>query len=96
MFLIANIAYSTQMGWHTIAYEDSKCVILYNETGFTLVELYFGAPIKGAAVYGPINTFGLYPFHAESGGEMFRGYIEDWGMSKQKAVEKINDKCRPW
>lgn len=84
-----------QMGWYTVAYEDSKCVFLSNNMGFTLVELYSGVPIKGMAVLGPVNTYGVHEFYDEKGNVIFSGYLDDWGLSEQRAIEKINQKCRP-
>ena len=87
--------YAKQMGWYTVAYQDSKCVILSNNYGFTFVELYSGFPKEDMPVLGPINIYGLHEFFDENGNETFRGYIDDWGMSEQRAIEKINDKCNP-
>jgi hypothetical protein len=83
------------MGWHKIVYEDSRCVILSNSMGFSFVELYSGIPMEGLVVFGPIATYGIYHFHDQKGNEIFYGYLDDWGMSKSKAIETINRKCRP-
>ena len=82
--LLSSKSEAQQMGWYGIAYEDSKCVVLSNNMGFILVELYSGVPIKGVAVFGPVNTYGAYQFYDQNGNQMFYGYIDDWGMSKQR------------
>jgi hypothetical protein len=86
---------SEELSLYVVAYEDSKCAVLENSYGYTLVEIYTGYPDKGATVIGPVNRFGLEKFYDENGRQLFTGYIDDFGLSESRVIEKIQSKCRP-
>lgn len=93
--LIVTTANAQDLGVYVVAYEDSKCAVLENSYGYTMVEVYTGYPNKGATVIGPVNKMGLEKFYDENGRQLFTGYIDDFGLSESRVAEKIQRKCRP-
>lgn len=87
--------FAQNMGWYFVEYEDSKCVVLLNNYGYTLVEIYTGVPIKGMNVMGEVNTIGVKKFYDQNGSIIFSGFIDDFALGETRAIEKIRNKCRP-
>jgi len=90
--LLSSKSEAQQMGWYGIAYGDSKCVVLPNSMGFTLVELYSGVPIKRADwLFGPDNfeeCIGKYQKQAAS--EMAARAIHM--ACDKKFVQKVDER----
>lgn len=62
--------------------------------GYYLLEWYGGHdPVRGDGIYGQLGTFGFKNIIYD-GGQEGRLYIDDYLISKDRALEKIHEKCR--
>lgn len=89
----------------TNAMADNAIVVVYKsgcksyfladgENGYYLLEWYGGYdPTENDLIVGDINSFGFkdvsYPRKQRTG----RVYVDDYNLSKQRALEKYIDKC---
>ena len=68
--------------------------LLYNKSGYVVAEHMGGHEFdEGKVVYGNINSYGTKDIYDEDLDEKEHVYIEDWGLSKSDAIEKLLDKC---
>jgi len=69
--------------------------LLYNKSGYVVAEHYTGEEFdEGKMVYGNINTYGYVDIYNEDLDETEHIYIEDWGLNKSDAIEKLLDFCK--
>lgn len=79
----------------TVVYRKSGCdyFILENSQGYIVGEWMGGHdPDEGEVLYGSFNSFGTKTFSNSSNSESSL-WIEDYWLSKEDALEKINDEC---
>lgn len=87
---------STISGYATVVYRKSGCdyMILENSSGYIIGEWMGGNdPDNGDKFSGNFNSFGTKDFYNISRGSNTRLWIDDYMLSKQSAIEKINEKC---
>jgi|ERR1700686_2457082 hypothetical protein len=76
-----------------IAANNSKCFVIGTPSGFVLVDGWVNAP-QGTAVIGNFNTYGSTKIFDTNGNDVSGYiYIEEWGLSKSRLLEKWADKC---
>ncbi len=87
--------YSSQ-GTAIVVYRESGCdyMILENSNGYIVVEWMGGNdPDKGDKIGGNVNTFGTKEFYNISRNSKTRLWVDDYSLSKDRALEKMFDKC---
>ena|SRR5579863_7099769 len=63
-------------------------------SGYAILEWYGGYdPDAGDSISGKFMTYGFHTFFVGYSDEETRAYVEDWGLSKEDALEKLVDKC---
>jgi hypothetical protein len=69
--------------------------IVQTRTDYAILEWYGGHdPHKGDKLVGDINSYGFKDVRYESNDDKkVRVYVEDYGLSKTSALEKLLDKC---
>ena len=69
--------------------------LLFNKSGYVVAEHSSGEEFdEGKYVYGNINTYGSLDIYNEDLDESETIYVEDWGLSKEDAMEKLIDECK--
>ena len=79
----------------TVVFRKSGCdyFILENDMGFIIAEWMGGHdPNTGEILYGDFHSFGTKDFYNTQNTNC-RLWIDDYMLSKDNALEKINDKC---
>lgn len=88
-------AYSAQ-GQATVVFRKRGCdfMILENSSGYIVVEWMGGNdPDQGDIIGGNLNSYGTKEFYNLSTNSETKLWIDDYMLSKDRALEKINDKC---
>ena len=88
-------AYATQ-GQATVVFRKSGCdyMILQNNSGYIVAEWMGGNdPDQGDNIGGNLNSYGTKDFYNLSRNSKTRLWIDDYMLSKDRALEKISDKC---
>lgn len=63
-------------------------------SGYSLLEWYGGAELsKGQTVGGEINRYGMHDIYNLNNGREIRVWVDDWGLSSDRAIEKWREKC---
>jgi hypothetical protein len=63
-------------------------------SGYAILEWYGGwDPDRGDIIKGSFMTYGMHTFFVGRSDEETRAYVEDWGLSRDEALEKLSDKC---
>lgn len=76
-----------------IALVNSKCFVIDTLMGYVLVDGWVNVP-KGTVVIGNFNTYGSVKIFDTNGNDVSGYiYIEDWGLSKSRVLEKWANKC---
>ena len=79
----------------TVVLSESGCDYYLVETslGYSLLEWYGGfVQVEGGIIYGNINSYGMKDITNRSG-RSGRAWVEDYMLSKSRAMEKYYDKC---
>ena len=87
---------STGKGYATVVFRKSGCdyMILENSNGYIIGEWMGGNdPDKGDNISGNFNSFGTKDFYNTTNQSDSRLWIDDYMLSKESALEKINEKC---
>jgi uncharacterized protein YoxC len=80
----------------TIVYRPSSCdyFILENSSGYIIAEWMSGNdPDQGDIITGKFNSYGTKDFYNQSRERDCRFWIDDYMLSKERALEKIREKC---
>ena len=88
-------AYSSQ-GQATVVYRKRGCdyMILENNSGYIVAEWMGGNdPDQGDNIGGNLNSYGTKELYNLSRNSKTKLWIDDYMLSKDRALEKINDKC---
>ena len=88
-------AYSSQ-GQATVVFRKRGCdyMILENNSGYIIAEWMGGNdPDQGDNIGGNLNSYGTKEFYNLSRNSETKLWIDDFMLSKDRALEKINDKC---
>ncbi len=63
-------------------------------TGFGVIELYSGTVDEGDKIVGTVETYGLFDLHNATTDQELRGYIEEYGDTREQALEKLVEKAQ--
>ena len=88
-------AYSSQ-GQSTVVFRKRGCeyMILENNRGYIVAEWMGGNDTdQGDNIGGNLNSYGTKEFYNLSRNSKTKLWIDDYMLSKDRALEKINDKC---
>lgn len=88
-------AYAGQ-GQATVVFRKSGCdyMILENNRGYIVAEWMGGNdPDQGDNIGGNLNSYGTKEFYNLSRNSKTKLWIDDYMLSKDRALEKISDKC---
>lgn len=79
----------------TTKIESCDYFLVYTNMGYILMEArFFGdEPEIGDYVYGELHTYNSRKIWNETKEEEMNVWIEDWGLSKGKALEQLVEKC---
>lgn len=86
----------TGRGFATVVYRQLSCdyFILENTSGYIVAEWMGGNdPDQGDKITGNFDSFGTKDFYNQTSDNDCRFWIDDYMLSKESALEKINDKC---
>jgi hypothetical protein len=93
MTLFAQMAYAAK---GTVVYKNSRCDYYIVETvkGFALLEWYGGNdPDLGDVIVGDFESYGMKTLHNITNDRETKAWVEDYWLSKDKALEKFHEKC---
>lgn len=66
---------------------------VYVPSGYAVLEWYGAAdPDVGDWISGSFKSYGFHTFFINSGEET-RAYVEDWGLSREEALEQLSEHC---
>ena len=80
-----------------VVYKKSGCdyFIVETPTGFCLLEWFGGSdPDIGDVLVGEFESYGMKTIHNATKGQAFKVWVEDFQLSKTRAIEKYSEKCR--
>ncbi|GHF75620.1 hypothetical protein [Deinococcus ficus] len=90
-------AYAQRVATAAVVLTDYRCsswAIAEGITGYYLIEWFGGKPIlKGDVFSGEINKFGFATVK-HRGGQTSRVWVDDFMLSKSRALTKFASKCR--
>jgi len=79
-----------------VVYYKSGCSYFIAETtmGYALLEWYGGYdPSKGDVIAGDFESYGMKDIYNLTADQETKVWVEDFWLSKQRAIEKYFDKC---
>ncbi len=79
-----------------LVYRVSGCdyFVVVTANGYDVLEWYGGHdPDKGDILTGNYDTYGMHNIYDETADEEVNVWVEDYGLSKTDALEKLTDKC---
>lgn len=63
-------------------------------SGYAILEWYGGNdPDEGDSITGNFKVYGFHTFFVGYNDVETRAYVEDWGLSRDSALEMLSDKC---
>ena len=63
-------------------------------SGYAILKWYSGCdPDQGDSIKGNFKVYGFHTFFVGANDEETHAYVEDWGLSKDEALEQLSDKC---
>lgn len=84
------------LGSATVVYKQNGCdyMILENSSGFIFAEWMGGNdPDQGDNIAGNFKSYGTKEFYNDSRRSKTKLWVDDYMLSKESALEKMNDKC---
>lgn len=79
-----------------VVYYRSGCdyYIIESRSGYALLEWYGGNdPDEGDVIVGEFERYGLQRLHNLTRDQETSAYVEDYGLSRGRVVEKYHEKC---
>jgi len=78
-----------------IIYAVGNCFVIQTDNGVTLFERSGGkSPKVDAAVSGVLSDFGYQQLHDAAGKELMVGFVQEYGVKKEKNVADFKKSCR--
>jgi hypothetical protein len=63
-------------------------------SGYAILEWYGDYdPGKGDVIKGNFKVYGMHTFFVGANEEETRAYVEEWGLDRDEALEKLSDEC---
>jgi hypothetical protein len=63
-------------------------------SGYAILEWYGDYdPDEGDVIRGNFKVYGMHTFFVGANEEETRAYVEEWGLSRDEALEQLSDKC---
>lgn len=76
----------------------AKCkgwMLVETQRGYSLIEYSSGQePERGDQIAGDLERYGMKAMHNTSQDRGFRVYVDGWGLNREWALKRINEKCR--
>jgi hypothetical protein len=80
----------------TITHRISGCdyFIVQIRSSFSILEWYGGHdPDKDDVLFGEMSTYGMKTIRDQTADESIKVWVEDYGLTKEDALEKLVEKC---
>lgn len=76
-----------------VVFSEKSHYVVFTNLGYSVMEWYGGLePFEDNVVAGNLEQFGFQNIYNLTMDNEFKVYIDDWGMSKQQAVEWLRKK----
>ena len=94
-FLVLGSAAADAAGSGKVTYAKSNCFVIQTSKGVTLFERSGGKlPKVGDAVAGVLDDFGYQQLRDASGKDLMVGFVQEYGVKKDKNIEDFKKSCR--
>ena len=94
LILLSSIAFAAK---GVVVFKKSRCdyFIVETITGYAILEWYGGNdPDEGDVIVGNFESYGMMDIYNLTADSELTVWVEDYWLSKSRAIEKYYDKCR--